>query len=427
MRLMPCLMLVALNMLLVIVTPDKTLKRGLFLAFCYTFVCLLYVSLYYTEPYSNNYGYDESNIPKSVQDAHSEEVRRDADHKEPKKGEEGTRQEETQEEEELLRDDEMVTAAATPLKEVPANTILKPNSTGMPWINYKTVLTNQSVAIHCGSCAIVSSSGQLLGRNAGKEIDANDCVIRMNDAPVNGYENDVGSRTSIRVVGHTNIKKSFGVNLDLQKQLFEDPVTRTERVVVHFFQRTEIDELEEFDIIEELARKYPNTDFNYFTSTKMKFSEKLFLQETGISRAQARTWFSTGWFTLLYAIDTCESVNVYGMVHENYCDENPEERTPYHYYDITSRTECGYYRVSEIRLTGGHLFITEKAVFAQWSRLYKIYFHFPEWKTVRRIGIRSLKTPFLKRYEIAGHHLFSRYPWWKLYFHFAGIFYPLVH
>lgn len=121
----------------------QTLKRGLFLAFCYTFVCLLYVSLYYTEPYSNNYGYDESNIPKSVQDAHSEEVRRDADHKEPKKGEEGTRQEETQEEEELLRDDEMVTAAATPLKEVPANTILKPNSTGMPWINYKTVLTNQ--------------------------------------------------------------------------------------------------------------------------------------------------------------------------------------------------------------------------------------------------------------------------------------------
>lgn len=130
----------------------------------------------------------------------------------------------------------------------------------------------------------MSSSGQLLGRNAGKEIDANDCVIRMNDAPVNGYEKDVGTRTSIRVVGHTNIKKSFGVDLDLQKQLFEDPVTRTERVVVHFFQRTEVDDLEEFEIIEELAMKYPLTHFNYFTSSKMKFSEKLFLQETGISR-----------------------------------------------------------------------------------------------------------------------------------------------
>lgn len=400
-------------------TKYLTLKRGLFLAFCYTFVCLLYVSLYYTEPYTNNYGYDENINPKSLEVDDVEEGTIDASSNKPKNNKDTTRQKQGGEAE--------VTATTPSVEDFIGNSILKPNSTGMPWTNYKTVLSNQSVAVHCGSCAIVSSSGQLLGRNAGKEIDANDCVIRMNDAPVNGYEKDVGTRTSIRVVGHTNIKKSFGVDLDLQKQLFEDPVTRTERVVVHFFQRTEVDDLEEFEIIEELAMKYPLTHFNYFTSSKMKFSEKLFLQETGISRAQARTWFSTGWFTLLYAIDTCESVNIYGMVYENYCKEHPDEQTPYHYYDPTSRTECGYYRISEVRLTGGHLFITEKAVFAQWSRLYKIYFHFPEWKTVRRIGIKSLKTPFLKRYEIAGHHLFSRYPWWKLYFHFAGIFYPLVH
>ncbi|KAJ8028593.1 Alpha-N-acetylgalactosaminide alpha-2,6-sialyltransferase 3 [Holothuria leucospilota] len=406
-------------------TKYLTLKRGLFLAFCYTLVCLLYVSLYYTEPHSNNYGYDENIDRKSLET-------KDVDKNSKDKRDE-TKGDQLIVKKIQIKEVEPVTEVGTAppeidfVRDVLGNQVLKPNSTGMPWVNYRAILTNQSVTTHCGSCAVVSSSGQLLGKNAGREIDAHDCVIRMNDAPVKGFESDVGHRTSIRVVGHTNIKKSFGVDEDLQKQLFADPASRTERVVIHFFQRTEFDGVGEFDSIKELAMKYPRTKFDYFTTEKMKFSERLFLQETGISRAQARTWFSTGWFAMLYAIDTCESVDMYGMVYENYCDEHPDEQTPYHYYDPNSRTECGYYRVSEVRLTGGHLFITEKAIFSQWSRLYRITFFYPEWKKSRRIGIQSLKTPFLRRYETAGHRLFSRYPWWKLFFHFSGIFYPLVH
>ena len=38
-----------------------------------------------------------------------------------------------------------------------------------------------------------------MGKNAGPEIDSADCVIRMNGAPVMGFEADVGSRTTLRV------------------------------------------------------------------------------------------------------------------------------------------------------------------------------------------------------------------------------------
>ena len=47
--------------------------------------------------------------------------------------------------------------------------------------------------------AVVGSSGNLLHRSRGAEIDAHDVVIRMNDVSVAGFEEDVGSRTDIRV------------------------------------------------------------------------------------------------------------------------------------------------------------------------------------------------------------------------------------
>eukprot|EP00927_Polykrikos_kofoidii_P039598 TRINITY_DN3395_c0_g1_i1.p1 TRINITY_DN3395_c0_g1~~TRINITY_DN3395_c0_g1_i1.p1 ORF type:complete len:433 (+),score=30.33 TRINITY_DN3395_c0_g1_i1:172-1299(+) len=49
------------------------------------------------------------------------------------------------------------------------------------------------------SCALVASSGALLKRNYGKEIDAHPFVVRFNDAPVTGYEASVGSKFSLRI------------------------------------------------------------------------------------------------------------------------------------------------------------------------------------------------------------------------------------
>lgn len=65
----------------------------------------------------------------------------------------------------------------------------------------------QPLKMHCKSCALVTSSGHLLGSKQGNRIDQTECVIRMNDAPTRGYGKDVGNKTSLRVIAHSSIQR----------------------------------------------------------------------------------------------------------------------------------------------------------------------------------------------------------------------------
>ncbi|XP_078513853.1 type 2 lactosamine alpha-2,3-sialyltransferase isoform X3 [Lissotriton helveticus] len=50
----------------------------------------------------------------------------------------------------------------------------------------------------CKKCIVVGSGGVLRNKTLGSKIDSYDVVIRMNDAPVVGYEEDVGRKTTFR-------------------------------------------------------------------------------------------------------------------------------------------------------------------------------------------------------------------------------------
>ncbi|XP_077351649.1 ST3 beta-galactoside alpha-2,3-sialyltransferase 7 isoform X2 [Festucalex cinctus] len=52
----------------------------------------------------------------------------------------------------------------------------------------------------CRRCVVVGSGGILHGSHLGSHIDQYDVIIRMNNAPVLGYERDAGSRTTIRLM-----------------------------------------------------------------------------------------------------------------------------------------------------------------------------------------------------------------------------------
>jgi beta-galactoside alpha-2,6-sialyltransferase (sialyltransferase 1) len=50
------------------------------------------------------------------------------------------------------------------------------------------------------TCAVVTSAGSLKHSRLGAFIDEHDIVLRFNDAPTEGHVEDVGKKTTIRIV-----------------------------------------------------------------------------------------------------------------------------------------------------------------------------------------------------------------------------------
>ncbi|XP_048006260.1 beta-galactoside alpha-2,6-sialyltransferase 2 [Leguminivora glycinivorella] len=58
------------------------------------------------------------------------------------------------------------------------------------------------------TCAVVSSAGALLGSHLGRFIDSHDMVVRFNNAPTENYIEDVGSKTTFRIVNSQVVAKA---------------------------------------------------------------------------------------------------------------------------------------------------------------------------------------------------------------------------
>ncbi|KAJ8286865.1 hypothetical protein GJAV_G00044230 [Gymnothorax javanicus] len=242
---------------------------------------------------------------------------------------------------------------------------------------YVAVYGNKSMTLHCHNCALVTSSSHILGSGVGDEIDHTQCVIRMNDAPTSGFEQDVGSRSTVRVVAHSSV---FRVVRRPSEFLNKTP----DMVVVFWGPPTKIGKDAKgtlFRLIQRVSMTYRNLSSFTITPSKMRKFDNLFQRETGRDREKSRSWLSTGWFTMVIAIEICDKIHVYGMVPPNHCSKRPPpKKMPYHYYKPRGQDECLTYVQNEKGRRGNHhRFITEKQVFARWAKHYNITFSHPKW------------------------------------------------
>ncbi|XP_045419297.1 alpha-N-acetylgalactosaminide alpha-2,6-sialyltransferase 6 isoform X1 [Lemur catta] len=179
---------------------------------------------------------------------------------------------------------------------------------------YVPILGNKTLPSRCHQCVIVSSSSHLLGTKLGPEIERAECTIRMNDAPTTGYSADVGNKTTFRVVAHSSVFRVLR-----RPQEF---VNRTPETVFIFWGPPNKMQKPQGSLVRVIQRAglvFPNMEAYAVSPTRMRQFDDLFRGETGKDREKSHSWLSTGWFTMVIAVELCDHVHVYGMVPPNYC------------------------------------------------------------------------------------------------------------
>ncbi|KAM7160400.1 beta-galactoside alpha-2,6-sialyltransferase 1 isoform 1-T14 [Macrochelys suwanniensis] len=163
---------------------------------------------------------------------------------------------------------------------------------------------------HFRQCAVVSSAGSLKSSHLGPEIDTHDAVLRFNGAPTIGFQNDVGEKTTIRLVN------SQLVTVKEQKFL-TDTLYNTGILIVwdpapyhaeiHEWYRKP--DYNFFANYKEYCEKHPEQPF-YILNPKMQWELWDILQENSLENIQPNPP-SSGMLGIVIMMTLCDEVNVY--------------------------------------------------------------------------------------------------------------------
>ncbi|XP_052440824.1 CMP-N-acetylneuraminate-beta-galactosamide-alpha-2,3-sialyltransferase 1 [Carassius gibelio] len=151
----------------------------------------------------------------------------------------------------------------------------------------------------CRTCAVVGNSGNLLGSKYGPLIDFHDFVIRMNKGPTEGYEKDVGSKTTHRIV-----YPESAMDLDNSTHLVLLP-----------FKILDIQWL-----ISAFTTNHITQTYTDVPATINANKDKVMILHPGFIRYVYDKWTrgqglypSTGFLTLIFALHICDEVSVFGF------------------------------------------------------------------------------------------------------------------
>ncbi|EKX53409.1 hypothetical protein GUITHDRAFT_133129 [Guillardia theta CCMP2712] len=172
------------------------------------------------------------------------------------------------------------------------------------------------------SCAVVGSSGHLLGSGFGRDIDVHDLVIRFNDAPAGGeYESDVGSRTTHRVL------HSSGKILEFLHANLEELTRNNETLLFRGDWKPDIDKY--FQLIHPIVAE---DVCNESKCGRIRIFSTYFnlLVWRWIGARGADCVPSSGMIGIMWALQSCLHVDTYGFGRHPSVRQGP--RTRYKYY-----------------------------------------------------------------------------------------------
>ncbi|XP_055075278.1 CMP-N-acetylneuraminate-beta-galactosamide-alpha-2,3-sialyltransferase 1 [Misgurnus anguillicaudatus] len=158
---------------------------------------------------------------------------------------------------------------------------------------------SDSSSSRCRRCAVVGNSGNLLGSRYGALIDSNDFVIRMNEGPTAGFERDVGSMTT-----HRLIYPESAMDMD----------NNTHLVLLPF----KILDLQW--LISVFTTKHIDQTYMYVKPSIKADKNKVLIVHPAFIKYVYESWLqrqgkypSTGFISIVFALHICDEVNVFGF------------------------------------------------------------------------------------------------------------------
>uniref|UniRef100_UPI003AAAE3F1 alpha-N-acetylgalactosaminide alpha-2,6-sialyltransferase 1-like n=1 Tax=Centroberyx gerrardi TaxID=166262 RepID=UPI003AAAE3F1 len=202
----------------------------------------------------------------------------------------------------------------------------------------------------CVRCAVVGTAGILYGSGMGKEIDAHDYVFRMNGAVTKGYEEDVGNKTSVYVhtahsittslyifkrYGFTKIPHDEGIKHVMIPEGMRDfqwLQGLLSRQRVHSGQYHSLRPWTYY------AGQFDESRFYVLHPDFLRYVRNRFLKSSVLN---GRNWPivrpTNGAFTLFLALHTCDVVDAYGFMTEDY------SKYPNYYVEKHAKTKVIFY------------------------------------------------------------------------------------
>ncbi|XP_078660109.1 CMP-N-acetylneuraminate-poly-alpha-2,8-sialyltransferase-like [Branchiostoma floridae x Branchiostoma belcheri] len=182
---------------------------------------------------------------------------------------------------------------------------------------------------HFRSCAVVGNSGILLGSRCGPQIDSADFVFRCNLPDLEGFENDVGTKSNLTTMNPSVLPheyKGYAKNSSIQKLEFVRRLRLIHDQILHIPAFVSVSGRKEVEFTNRMILKHRlPIKLSYAPRHTSKRMQKLWND----SEFQPKRP-STGNILFALAACLCDQIHLYGFY--PFAKDEKGRKIEYHYY-----------------------------------------------------------------------------------------------